>query len=92
MTQIIQALLWHWPPPPWPWAAMRSQAARGSDAYVRDLSTGLVDSSYSVSVDPSGWAEVVYNGMVDPQNAAYRQPFAADMGPGSTRPSSPGII
>ncbi len=51
----------------------------GSDAYVRDLSTGLVDSSYSVSVDPSGWAEVVYNGVVDPQDAAYRQPFAADM-------------
>lgn len=53
--------------------------SEGSDAYVRDLSTGLVDSAYTVSIDPAGWAEVTYNGIVSPQDPAYRQPFVADM-------------
>ena len=53
--------------------------SEGGDAYVRDLSTGLVDPKYSVTVDPSGYAEVIYDGNVGAQTQAYRQPFVADM-------------
>lgn len=58
--------------------------SEGSDAYVRDLATGLPDTSYSVTVDASGYAEVTYKTSASPQGTAqemkeYRQPFASDM-------------
>jgi hypothetical protein len=60
-----------------------TSAAEGSDAFVRDLATGLPDSSYEVSVSSSGYAEVTWvkggSSATDPQSSLARQPFASDI-------------
>ena len=55
-------------------------SSAGSDAFVRDRSTGLRDDSFAVRIDPSGYAEVTSGTANDPRTAAFRQPFASTMG------------
>ena len=50
-----------------------------SEAFVRDATSGLKDSTYEVAIDSAGYAEVTQTGTAaTPLNASYALPFKSD--------------